>query len=1123
MVQYESGGRGIELFDNAGARPLQGAPDPANVEEYVRRCLTGEYTEEPEARSYRSDPAFAAVLTPLNSRQFAAAITAGRALLPRFADFDLLYKWIGAACRSTQQLSQSREVLLAGLAKAKRKSLLLTDMGDTEAQSGNLGGALYWWSQAMHCLWLNPVDCDAYLLLSYVANGFGLADLERLLLERFDSMRAGGVRLDPATAGRLTNLAQSSKTESARRVLEGLRFGYFVSPGKRGNDDKLPPAVAPRELKPAPPTGPMVILRATRGATKYVAKLTLDRKALDGFTAKMRASTPEEQAQLILAAKERFGEDVFEFWEASAFVGQLPVNQRGLSVFRTTWEAALPPQRALLDRAVKQRFGDNPLAWWESVANNPGEHHAVSLAAPAPGGLGAKAANLTLGALTGDLNSGAMNAMGVSVVVNDKIKVPPVCNICGLYEGSKSLSVSSTVESSGVASMLGGPVLGQSKAELHVPVCVVCSKFSDVVKPLVPAFRYLKEKEGWRVVVDVVNAGVAERYAALNQAEVGPLVPAVAPGLTAPQPVTSAQVGRPLSGPPPGWYADPTDAAALCWWDGAKWQPSTSHYPQHDGPSYGFVPRSSDATPQPAAVLDQTAPVVEERPPVTGQQAVASSGGPQVTPAAPTVPLVEEPLPVTGQQAPASSGGPQVTPAAPTVPLVEEPLPVTGQQAPASYGGPQVTPAALTQPATPTIRPPSPKQPMKRWPVIAGVGVLAVVAIVGVVVVPRLLPSDSAATVPTSASGPPASSTPGMPVGAGPVLTAGYLHTCRLSAAGGVLCWGDNGFGQLGDGTSTNRATPTNVVGLSAGVVALSAGGYQTCAVTNGGAVKCWGYNDQGQLGDGTTTSSPTPVDVVGLGAGVRSVAVGYAHTCVVTTGGAVKCWGANESGQLGDGSTTDRLAPVDVQGLASDVVMITAGGDYSGGQTCALKTNGSVVCWGNNRSGQLGDGTTTSRSTPAAVTALAAGVQEISAGDEHVCALTVGGEVQCWGFNLYGQLGNGSTDDQVTPAPVSGLGSGVRALSSGGLHSCAITSAGGVLCWGDNEYGQVGDGTTKTQLKAVPVAGLTSDARIVHAGGKSTCVLTGAGVEQCWGDNDSGELGNGTTNSTYTPVTVEG
>ncbi|MGB7963092.1 MAG: hypothetical protein WCF12_09085 [Propionicimonas sp.] len=486
-------------------------------------------------------------------------------------------------------------------------------------------------------------------------------------------------------------------------------------------------------------------------------------------------------------------------------------------------------------------------------------------------------------------------------------------------------------------------------------------------------------------------------------------------------------------------------------------------------------------------MVDQTAPVVAAPPAVTELQAVASDRVPQVTPEAPF-----DPAPPHG----------------------------TEQQAAASHEVPSVTSAAAASPAPPAIQPPGPKQPMKRWPIIAGVGVLAVAAIVGVVVVPRLSSSDSAAPAPGPVISPPAASAPGVAAG---MLAAGYLHTCRVTDAGGVQCWGDNGFGQLGDGTRTDRATPVNVVGLNESVVELSAGGYQTCAVTSAGAVKCWGANDLGQLGDGSTTSSPVPVAVVGLGAGVRSIASGYEHTCVVTTGGAVKCWGANESGQLGDDSTTNRLTPVDVQGLASDVRAATAGGDYGGGQTCALKTNGSVACWGSNRSGQLGDGTTTSQSTPVAVTTLAAGVEAISAGDEHVCALTVGGEVQCWGENLFGQLGNGSPGGQVTPTPVPGLGSGVRALSSGGLHTCVITNASGVLCWGDNEYGQLGDGTTETRSTAVPVAGLTSNVGLVKAGAKSTCALTGAGVEQCWGDNESGQLGNGTTTGSSTPVSVAG
>lgn len=757
-MQQGIGGRQSELANHPGSQPPHAVPDPARVEDYVRRCLTVEFTEQPEARTYRSDPALASVLTPLNSQQFSAAVAAGRALLPRFDDFDLVYKWIGAAYRSTQQLPQAREILVMGLARAKRKSLLLTDLGTTEAQLGDLGSAVYWWSQAIHCLSLNPVDSDAYLELSCVANGFGLTDFERLLLARADSLRAGRVRLEPAAARRLTGLALSGRTESVRRVLDGLQFGYFASP------------------------------------------------------------------------------------------------------------AQLPP---------------------------------------------------------------------------------------------------------------------------------------TLVRP-------------------------------------------------------------PISGPPPGWYPDPTNAAALCWWDGTQWQPSSSHRLQGVDSAHGFGPAPSGTVPQPAVRIDPVA--------------------------------LAAPSPVTTPEVAPSGPQPQPQPAQPI----------------------------LTRTATPPIQPTVPQLPRKRWPVIAGVGVLAVLAILAAVALPRLLPTNSAAPAPASTSLPAASPTQAVPVGGG-LLTAGSQHSCRLTAAGGVLCWGSNGFGQLGDGTWTDRATPAGVDGLGEGVLSLGANGYHTCAVTDSGAVKCWGLNEHGQLGDGSTTGSLVPVDVVGLGAGIRSVAAGYEHTCAVTTAGAVKCWGANESGELGDGSTTDRLAPVDVQGLAADVVSVTAGGDYSGGQTCALMATGSIVCWGNNGSGQLGDGTTTNRSTPTTVTARGPGYQAVSAGDEHVCALTSEGEVQCWGENLYGQLGNGSTDDQAIPSPVPGLGSGVRALSAGGLHSCVVTGTSAALCWGDNEYGQLGDGTTGTRLTAVPVTGLTSGVRLVHAGEGSTCALTGTGVEQCWGDNEHGQLGNGTTKGSLIPVSVGG
>jgi alpha-tubulin suppressor-like RCC1 family protein len=353
-------------------------------------------------------------------------------------------------------------------------------------------------------------------------------------------------------------------------------------------------------------------------------------------------------------------------------------------------------------------------------------------------------------------------------------------------------------------------------------------------------------------------------------------------------------------------------------------------------------------------------------------------------------------------------------------------------------------------------------------------------------------------------------------------IAAGDSHTCALTTTGGVKCWGDNSSGQLGDGTiSINNPTPVDVSGLTSGVSAIAAGDYHTCALTTTGGVKCWGDNNSGQLGDGTTTKRVTPVDVSGLTSGVSAIAAGGSHTCALTTTGGVKCWGKNSSGQLGDGTApTDSSTPVDTSGLTSGVSAIAAGLFY----TCALTTTGGVKCWGDNASGQLGDGTTTKRVTPVDVSGLTSGVSAIAAGDGHTCALTTTGGVKCWGYNGFGQLGDGTTTGSATPVAVSGLTSGVSAIAVGGLHTCALTTTGGVKCWGDNASGQLGDGTTTKRVTPVDVSGLTSGVSAIAAGDSHTCALTTTGGVKCWGNNSSGQLGDGTapTNSS-TPVDVSG
>jgi alpha-tubulin suppressor-like RCC1 family protein len=350
-------------------------------------------------------------------------------------------------------------------------------------------------------------------------------------------------------------------------------------------------------------------------------------------------------------------------------------------------------------------------------------------------------------------------------------------------------------------------------------------------------------------------------------------------------------------------------------------------------------------------------------------------------------------------------------------------------------------------------------------------------------------------------------------------ISAGGNHTCAITNGGAVKCWGYNGQGQLGDGTIVNSSTPEDVSGLSSGVAAISAGANHTCAVTTSGGVRCWGANYAGQLGDGTATNRSRPVDVSGLTSGVVAISAGGQHTCALSSAGGVKCWGANFSGQLGDGTTTDRSTPVDVSGLTSAVVAISAGGPH----TCVLTSTGGVKCWGDNGRGELGDGTTTNSSTPVDVVGLSVGVTAISGGDEkHTCAVATSGGATCWGFNGSGQLGNGTLADSPVPVAVSGLGSGVAAIDGGGFHTCGVTSGGGAKCWGAGSSGQLGNGFPGIDSSTpVAVSGLSSGVGALSAGEYHSCALTTDGSVECWGYNGFGQLGDGTTTNAFSPVVV--
>lgn len=282
----------------------------------------------------------------------------------------------------------------------------------------------------------------------------------------------------------------------------------------------------------------------------------------------------------------------------------------------------------------------------------------------------------------------------------------------------------------------------------------------------------------------------------------------------------------------------------------------------------------------------------------------------------------------------------------------------------------------------------------------------------------------------------------------------GY-HTCALTAAGGVICWGNNNDLQLGPPTGGTSDTPVAVQGLSSGIAAVGVGYQHSCAITDSGALKCWGDNDHGELGIGHTSShSSGPVNVTGFMSGVTAVDGGYQYTCAVVAGGA-RCWGNNGAGQLGDGSNVQKVVPVPVSGLGAGVTDI----DVGEGLTCAV-ANGGAKCWGSNNVGQLGIPTSTASSnTPVNVTGLSSGVAALAVGESHNCAITAARAVKCWGANFHGQIGNGNTTFSPTPVNVIGL-SDVVAVGPAYDHTCAITGNGAIKCWGGNTYGQIGNGT---------------------------------------------------------------
>jgi alpha-tubulin suppressor-like RCC1 family protein len=341
-------------------------------------------------------------------------------------------------------------------------------------------------------------------------------------------------------------------------------------------------------------------------------------------------------------------------------------------------------------------------------------------------------------------------------------------------------------------------------------------------------------------------------------------------------------------------------------------------------------------------------------------------------------------------------------------------------------------------------------------------------------------------------------------------ITAGGHHTCRITTTGSAYCWGYGVYGELGDGSTTNRSTPVAVSGQHT-FTQIAAGYFHTCGITTTGSTYCWGYNVYGALGDGSTTDRSTPVAVSGQHT-FTQIAAGQLHTCGITTTGSAYCWGYGGYGALGNGWAT-RYTPVAVSGQLTFTQI--AAGVY---HTCGITTTGSAYCWGYNDYGQLGDGSGTSRSTPVAVSGQHTFTQ-IAPGYFHTCGTTTTGSTYCWGDNSSGQLGDGSGTSSSTPVAISGQHTFTQ-IAAGGYHTCGITTAGSTHCWGQGDNGALGDGSTATGYTPVAVSGQLTFTQIA-AGFYHTCGTTTAGSTYCWGYNDYGALGDGSNTTRTTPVPV--
>jgi alpha-tubulin suppressor-like RCC1 family protein len=371
-------------------------------------------------------------------------------------------------------------------------------------------------------------------------------------------------------------------------------------------------------------------------------------------------------------------------------------------------------------------------------------------------------------------------------------------------------------------------------------------------------------------------------------------------------------------------------------------------------------------------------------------------------------------------------------------------------------------------------------------------------------------PTADGIPVPTGRAVVPPASPPIGPLTGVAEVTIGFDHGCARMLNGTVQCWGLGG--ELGDGTTTTRNTGGQVSGL-VDAASISAGVGHTCAIRIDRTVVCWGYNRYGQLGDGTTTNATTFRVVSGL-TDIQQISAGDLHTCALLADSTIACWGDNTGGQLGGGLTSPKLVPTVVPGLGTGWLQVSAGRLH----TCALRSDGTVWCWGTSFLGEETVGSRTYHLVPEQIVG-ASGVVQISAGYSHTCALIGDGAIRCWGNNG-GMIGDGTIAHRAIATLVLSQAHFVSVVA-GGATTCALDNVSVVWCWGANWAGGVGDGGLQ-EARTIPSA-VVDLGPVASVSSGSSCAVLGDASAWCWGLNFFGTVGDGTTTDRFRPVQVLG